>query len=278
MATNKNNSAYPSQEPTRKAWRGMINRCYTPTNKDYPAIGGKGITVADEWHDFDTFKRDMGEKPTNTILARYAGGLGFTKENTYWMPKVNARENPLYNTWKGIKRRCGLTGTTSLRHQSYVNRGVEMYDDWGDSFILFETYVKGLGPKPAENYTIDRIDNELGYEPGNIKWSSPKEQANNRSDNIYIEMEGQRKTLQQWCEYYGVERNVVSERWRYLFTANKGRCYPCQRIDIKTGEVLAEYEGVKVAATMTGIKQATISKCLSGGNASAGGFGWHYVK
>ena len=77
MVTTKPNSAYPSQSPTRKAWQGMMNRCYTPTNKDYPNVGGKGITVCPEWHTYENFVKDMGEKPGDTILRRYVPTIGF---------------------------------------------------------------------------------------------------------------------------------------------------------------------------------------------------------
>ena len=273
MGQIKHNRGFPSQQPTRKAWQGMMNRCYTVTNKDYPTVGGRGLTVCDEWHSYEAFKRDMGEKPDSALLARYCEGLGFTKENTYWQQKVNTRSNRLYGIWKGIRRRCGVIGKADLgRAIAYGARGIEMSSDWENDFIKFATDV---GQPPSELHTIDRIDNDLGYFPGNVRWATPKEQANNRSDNIIIEMQGERKTLQEWCEHFGVDRRVVDSRWRNLFKLTNLKNQACAQYNMN-GELVQRHSGVREAAASTGIKQGTISKCLSGGNASAGGYIWRY--
>ena len=122
---------YPSAEPTRKAWQGMMNRCYTKTNKDYPSVGGKGITVCPEWHTYENFLRDMGAKPENTQLSRYCMGLGFTKDNTYWLEKTDTRSNRLYGIWKGIRRRCQVIRKAAhIGAESYKARGIAMSPDW----------------------------------------------------------------------------------------------------------------------------------------------------
>lgn len=251
----------------------MMNRCYTTTNKDYPYVGGRGIKVCEQWHSYANFLRDMGEKPANTVMKRYCEGTDFTPDNTYWMEKINTRANRLYSIWKGIKRRCGYISKPSGRAKIYVERGIDMAPEWVDSFATFAAYI---GDAPSDQHTVDRIDNNGGYFPGNVHWALPKEQGNNRTDTVYIEMGGERKSLQQWCEYYGVDRNTVSGRWAKLFQSPHGKNQRCQQLSF-AGQILAEYAGVKEAAEATGIKQGTIAKCLSGGNASAGGFLWRYV-
>lgn len=267
------NSDYPSQQPTRKAWQGMMNRCYTTTNKDYPSVGGAGIGVCMRWRTYENFLLDMGEKPANTVLTRYCQALDFTPENTYWQEKVNTRTNRLYSIWKGVKRRCGYTGKATGRAIIYAERGISMATEWVDSFAVFAACV---GVPPSDTHTLDRIDNNAGYYPGNVRWATKKEQANNKSDNVYIEIAGERKTLQEWCEFYGADRAVVSGRFAKLFTLAKGKNQRVQQMSFE-GTVIAEYSGVKVAAQATGVKQGTIAKCLSGGNASAGGFLWRYI-
>ena len=268
---------FPSQAPTRKAWSGMMNRCYSPTNKDYPGCGGAGITVCDRWHTYENFLSDMGEKPDGSLLARYVASTGFTPENTYWQPKVHSRTNRLYGIWKGVRRRCGVIGSSKNRNSDYVERGVTVDPDWANSFASF---VMAVGEPPSAEHQLDRIDNDLGYVPGNVRWVLPKENCNNRSDNVVIEMHGKMQTLQQWCDEYGLPRSLVSGRWGLLFSpcSRSPKDYQCQQIDAKTGKVIAEFKNAKLAAEATGIRRATIQKCLSGGNATAGGFAWRYLR
>lgn len=269
-------SKFPSQAPTRKTWQGMMNRCYTSTNKDYPSCGGAGIVVCDRWHTYENFLADMGEKPVDALLARYVPTGDFTPDNTYWQPKVHTRTNRLYGIWKGIKRRCGFLGP-STGSRDYLARGVTMDADWVSSFAAFASDV---GEPPSTEHQLDRIDNNGGYVPGNVRWVLAKENGNNRSDNVYIEMLGKRQTLQQWCEEFGVARTTVAARWRTLFDQPKTpgvKGYRCSQVDPVTGGTIAEFENSKFAAEATGIRRATIQKCLSGGNATAGGFAWRYL-
>ena len=64
-----NHSAY-------NTWKSMMARCYNENHTYYSYYGGKGITVCDEWHDFDTFCKDMGERPEGCSLDRIDGDIG----------------------------------------------------------------------------------------------------------------------------------------------------------------------------------------------------------
>lgn len=248
-----------------------MNRCYTKTNKDYPAVGGAGIKVCDRWHNYDNFKADMGDKPEDSIMTRYCNGVDFTPENTYWMPKIHTRRNDLYGIWKSIKRRCNVDRD---KRGVYGKLGVTMFPDWE---ISFDRFCEGVGSRPSKLHSLDRIDNQKGYWPGNVRWATKKEQSNNRMDNVYIEMDGERKTLQQWCEHYGVPRVTVTSRWRTLFSKPAARRnQACQQLSI--GDVLInEYAGVAEAAAQSGVGRAAIQSCLSGVNSTAGGYKWRYV-
>ena len=90
---------------------------------------------------------------------------GFTKSN-----------HPLYHTWMGMIARCENPNNAS--YKNYGGRGLSVCDRWRHSF---EKFVEDMGPKP-NGYTIERVDNDEGYNPTNCIWDTRKNQNNNRRD------------------------------------------------------------------------------------------------
>ena len=104
----------------------------------------------------------------------------------------------LYNTWKGIKRRCFKPGSKS--YKNYGARGITMYKPWIDNYLAFEDYIlTNLGERP-EGLTLDRINNNGHYEPGNLRWATIKVQNNNQRRSKKLERKYKKKNFYKQCE------------------------------------------------------------------------------
>ena len=80
-----------------------------------------------------------------------------------------------YRAWYHMKQRC--TMPNHCRWEHYGGRGIKVCDEWITSF---EAFLSHVGPKPGPGYSLDRIDNDGNYEPGNVRWATASEQANNK--------------------------------------------------------------------------------------------------
>lgn len=104
-------------------------------------------------------------------------------------------------------RRCG----SSDYGESYKN--VNIYPQWKDSVKEFIDYVeRDLGQKPSEEHSIDRIDNEKGYIPGNLRWATKSQQSNNRRTVKLFTYNGETNTIRYFSDKYGINFNTVRTR------------------------------------------------------------------
>lgn len=115
---------------------------------------------------------------------------------------------PEYRSWNAMKNRCYQVSNNNYRH--YGARGIEVCIEWRDSFAAF---YKSMGNKPSPKHTLDRINNDGNYEPGNCRWAMRIQQANNTSRNRYITIQGVTKTFTEWVRYY--DRRLTTVQGRY---------------------------------------------------------------
>ncbi len=117
----------------------------------------------------------------------------------------------LFVIWGGIKTR--LFNTSDHNYPNYGGRGISMFTEWKDDFDAFEKYVlEFLGERPSPRHSIDRIDNNGNYWPGNIKWSTPSQQGRNKRNNHLVLYDGQMRTLAELTEIAGFRKNTIRNR------------------------------------------------------------------
>lgn len=84
----------------------------------------------------------------------------------------------IYQVWQGMRKRCFYK--SHKNYDCYGGRGITVCEEWNNSFQAFYEYVSELPHYGKKGYSLDRIDNDGNYEPGNVRWATQKEQCNNR--------------------------------------------------------------------------------------------------
>jgi hypothetical protein len=116
---------------------------------------------------------------------------------------------PTYSCWRNMRARCTQPSSPAFAH--YKKRGITICARW-DSF---ENFLADMGERPSLKHTIDRWPNNDGnYEPGNCRWATKRQQANNRVTNIWYDYEGQRMTLAQIARASGISKELIRGRLR----------------------------------------------------------------
>lgn len=100
-------------------------------------------------------------------------------------------ESPEYRVWITMKARC--LNPKRSNYKNYGGRGITVCPRWVQSF---ESFYADMGAKPSPSHTLDRIDNDKNYEPENCRWSTPKEQQNNRRNTIWVVYRGRTMSLE----------------------------------------------------------------------------------
>lgn len=111
-----------------------------------------------------------------------------------------------YKTWQSVKRRC--FEVQNAAYKDYGAKGITMWDEWLDPV----QFCQDVGQPPSDNHTLDRIDNAKGYFPGNVRWATPLEQGNNKTNNRIVFWRGERYTLSQLARKIAEECGITHKQ------------------------------------------------------------------
>lgn len=109
--------------------------------------------------------------------------------------------------WRGMIYRCTRESSPSWPH--YGGRGIRVCDRWVHSF---DDFVADVGVRPSLAHSIDRIDNDGHYEPGNVRWATRTEQAYNRRDTVWVSLEGEARSISDWSDRTGIPAQTLYGR------------------------------------------------------------------
>jgi hypothetical protein len=141
-----------------------------------------------------------------------------------WKCKNDPRFTRIRNTWYKIKKRCLDSSNKDYKH--YGNRGITLYEPWKNDLDSFYNYCRYLNNSFKKGFTIDRINNDGGYEPNNIRFVKHKIQCNNRRSNVLYEYNGKVQNIAQWSEEYHLTWTFVRDRLKLGWTIQEALTIP----------------------------------------------------
>jgi hypothetical protein len=158
-------------------------------------------------------KCDCGKEVTVRVAALKNGntrscGCLKNEATSQLLTKHKDKGTKEYTAWMHMRRRCN--NHASKYYYNYGGRGIRVCEEW-DNYLIF---LRDVGRAPSKDYSLDRIDVNGNYEPGNVRWATRKEQNNNKRNSIRITINGETKTLQEWCDLFGVNRGTAKYRYK----------------------------------------------------------------
>lgn len=115
-----------------------------------------------------------------------------------------------YKLWKSIRARCYIPSASG--YQNYGGRGIRMCERWD----CYENFLSDMGRRPSPEYSIDRIDPNGNYEPGNCRWADAETQANNKQTSVMVTFLGVTMTVTRW------QRALLIDSVRFKYCERRG--------------------------------------------------------
>ncbi len=136
----------------------------------------------------------------------------------------DGRRTPEYKAWGSMKDRCENPRCPAWKW--YGARGIRIDEGWRKSFGAF---IADVGPRPSSKHSLDRINNDGHYEPGNVRWATWTEQLRNRRDVVRLTLDGVTRDLYAWAALTGLNPGTLASRVRYGWDAVRALTQPPDR-------------------------------------------------
>lgn len=193
------------------------------------------LTVVERGENYKTFTRwkCICVCGNETLIETRNLRGGFSKSCGCLSNQMRAENNPnnngntrdlAYKPWQMMKQRC--LNPKYYFYKYYGARGIKIHE----SFMDFQTFLEHIGPRPSLAYTLDRIDNDKGYEPGNVRWATRLDQSLNRGINRVFKLGTTNYTLKDFSEMFG---KSISFFRRHLVDKGEDIAYVIQMFKLK---------------------------------------------
>lgn len=145
------------------------------------------------------------------------------KRNTNHGHSSSLGNSPEFNAWCTLKSRCLCP--TNQAYNRYGGIGITVAECWIHNF---QSFFDHIGPRPSPEYSVDRIDNSRGYEPGNVRWATSTEQNRNTRRNRMMTYKGKTQCMAAWAEELGIRYNVLNNRTYAGWSDERSLSTPCK--------------------------------------------------
>lgn len=181
-----------------------------------------------------------------------------------------------YEIWKAMRQRC--LNKKNKAYKNYGGRGIKISKEWNS----FETFLKDMGRKPDKK-SLDRINNESNYSKENCRWATRKLQSRNKRNNRILELNGEKKILQDWANEFKISSLLVFKRLKRGWSLQKALTEK-SKFGKQNKSVIMKKEGkvIKIWNSMSeagrnGFNAAHICQCCTGKRPTHQGFEWQYA-
>lgn len=182
----------PKTYPTGRTHRTMVCQC---------DCGAEGIVELGDLR--------SGHSKSCGCYRREVASRLITKRCTKHGHARRRRPSATYRIWRDMANRC--SNPNHSKYPNYGGRGITVCDRWQGK-QGYENFLADMGERP-KGLSLDRIDNNGNYEPGNCRWATLMEQGNNKRNNVIIQHNGREYTLAQLARKYGIKYG----RFRYYY-------------------------------------------------------------